>query len=106
MRVTVSLHGFLQEFQRSSLVPRLGDVRFNDFAFVVDSAPEVVALASNFDEDFVQMPPPLRAAPHGFRAPLPDLVSEIGAEPVHPKPDTLVANVDATFVEKVFDITE
>ena len=73
---------------------------------MVDSAPEVVALASDFDEDFVQMPPPLRAAPHGFRAPFPDSVSEIGAEPVHPKPDAFVANVDATFVQKIFDITE
>ncbi len=31
-------------------------------------------------------------------------MSEVGAEPVNPKTDTFVADVDAAFAEKVFDI--
>jgi len=40
--ITVSLHCFLEEFQRSSLIPLFRDIGFQDFAFVVDSAPKMV----------------------------------------------------------------
>jgi hypothetical protein len=45
--ITVSLHCFLEEFQRSSLIPLLRDIGFQDFAFVVDSAPKIMALSPN-----------------------------------------------------------
>jgi hypothetical protein len=45
MRITVSLDCFLEEFQCSGFVPFLSDVGFKDFAFTVDSAPEIMALA-------------------------------------------------------------
>ena len=106
MWIAASLHCFLQEFQRSSLIPLLRDIGFQDFAFVVDSAPKIMALSSNFDEDLIQVPLPLRAAPHGFRAPFPDLMCEVRAEPIHPKADTFVADIDATFVEQVLYVAK
>ena len=59
MRITVSLHCFLDEFQRSSLISLLRDIGFQDFAFVVDW----LRLPSA-DEDLVKVPPPLRASSH------------------------------------------
>ena len=47
MRFAVSLHCFLEEFQRSSLISLLRDIGFQDFAFMIHCAPEVVSLASD-----------------------------------------------------------
>ena len=99
-------HCFLQEFQPSSLIPLLRDIAFQDFAFMVDSAPEVVTLVSDFDEDLVQVALPLRTPPHGFGPPFPDLVCEVCAEAVDSEADTFVTYINAAFVEKVFDIPE
>jgi hypothetical protein len=45
--IAVPLHCFLQEFQRGSLIQLLRDIGFQDFAFVVDSVPKIMALSSN-----------------------------------------------------------
>ncbi|WP_233347703.1 hypothetical protein [Hyphomonas sp. L-53-1-40] len=66
---------------------------------MVDGAPEIMALAPDFDEHLIQVPPPLRAASHRFRTPFPDLMCEVRAEPICPETDTFVADIDATFVE-------
>jgi hypothetical protein len=104
--IPVSLHCFLREFQRSSLISLLRDIGFRNFAFVVDSAPKIMALSSNLDEDLIRVPLPLRAAPHGFRTPFPDLMCEGSAEPIDPETDTFVADIDATFVEQVLCVAK
>jgi len=73
---------------------------------VVDGPPKVVPLSPYFDEDLIQMPLPLWASSHRFRAPFPDLMSEIRPEPVHPKPNTFMADVDTALVQEVFDIAQ
>jgi len=60
----------------------------------------------DFDEDFVQMPLPLRASPHRFGPTFPDLVREVRSEPVDPKADTLVADIDAALMQQVFDVSK
>ena len=65
-----------------------------------------MALAPDFDEHLIQVPLPLRAAPHGFRAPFPDLMCEVRAEPIDPETDTFVADIDATFVEQVLYVAK
>ena len=106
MRFTVSLHCFLEEFQRRSLVTLLRHIRFKDFALVIHRAPEVVSLASDFDEYLVQVPSPLRASPYRFRPALADLMGEVSTEAVDPKPDAFVADVDPTLLQEVFDIAQ
>jgi hypothetical protein len=106
IRISISPHCFLQEFQRSSLIPLLRDIGFQDFAFVVDSAPKIVALSSNLDEDLIQVPLPLWAASYRFRPMFPDLVREVSAEPINPEADTFVTDIDPAFVEKVLDIAQ
>lgn len=44
---------FLEEFQCSSLVPRLRHIAFQNFAFVIYSSPQVVAFAVNFHEQLI-----------------------------------------------------
>jgi hypothetical protein len=73
---------------------------------MVDSAPEIVSLSPDFDEDLVQVPLPLRTPPHGFGPPFPDLVCEVSPEPIDPEADTFVADSDTAFVEKVFNIPQ
>src|SRR3990167_7406298 len=104
MRIAVSLHCFLEEFQRSRLVSLLRDIGLQNFAFVVDGAPQVMPFTPDFDEDLVQMPLPLRTPPHGFAAPFPDLVCEVSTKPIDPEPDALMADIDPTLMKKVFDI--
>src|SRR5271166_6991004 len=70
------LHDPLEKLQRRSLVPSCGDHSLQDFAFMVDSAPEIAELAVDLHEDFIQMPAPLRIAAHMRDASLANLGGE------------------------------
>jgi hypothetical protein len=65
-----------------------------------------VSLPTYIYEDFVQVPLPLRAPVHRIGPLLPDLVSEVSPEPIHPEADTFVTDIDPAFVEKVLDIAQ
>ena len=52
------------------------------------------------------MPPPLRIAAHVPDASLADLGGEYRAEPVPPKPDGLVADVDPGLGQEILDVTQ
>jgi hypothetical protein len=52
-------HQFLEEFQCGNPIALLGDIAFQNFAFVIDCSPKVVRLAVYLHEDLVQMPFPL-----------------------------------------------
>ena len=73
---------------------------------MVDGAPEVVAFAVDPDEHLVEMPAPVGEGSHGLDSLPADLASEHGAEPVPPKPDRLMANIDSALGQKIFDLTE
>ena len=73
---------------------------------MVDSPPKIVPLAADFHEDLVQVPLPLRAAPHGLRTLFPDLMSEVSPEPIDPEADAFVADIYAALVEQVLDIAK
>ena len=73
---------------------------------MIDGAPEVVALAANPNEDFIEMPAPMDEAAHRLN-PLPaDLAGEHRAEPVPPKPHRLAADVDTAFVQQIPDVSK
>ena len=98
-------HQFPKEFQRCFAIPALRDVTFEHFAFVVNRPPQVVRLAVDLHEDLVQMPFPF-ARSQALDSALLNLGREHRTEPVPPKPDSLVANFDPSFVEQVFYIAE
>ncbi len=72
---------------------------------MIDGAPEVMCLAVDPDKHLIQVPSPLRIGPT-MNAPLPDLRRENRAEPVPPETYRLVADIDATFEKKIFDLPQ
>jgi hypothetical protein len=103
-RATVPLERFLEEFQRRSRVPRLGDVGFQHLALVIDGTPEVVHLAVDLHVDLVEMPPPMREGAH-MLTPFPaDLASEHRPKPIPPEPHRFAADVDAALEQQLLDV--
>ena len=62
-------------------------------------------LTIDLHEHLVQVPSPLRPGPQLLGALLADLGSKHRAEPVPPQTNGLVANIDATLVKQVLDIS-
>ena len=56
-------------------------------------------------EHLIQMPTPLRPTPHLCRTLLLDFSRERRAKPIPPSPHCLVANIDPSFMEQVFDLS-
>ncbi len=74
-------------------------------AFVINGPPQVVRLAVDPDEHLVEVPPPLRIRSM-MNAPLPDLRGEQRTIPVLPEPNRLMADIDATFEQKIFNLPQ
>jgi len=73
---------------------------------MVDSAPEVVALAVDPDEDLVQVPAPMGKGSHRLNPLAADLAGEHRTEPVPPEPHRLMADVDAALGQQVFHVPQ
>jgi CheY-like chemotaxis protein len=73
----------------------------DDLAILVDSPPEILTLAANRHEEFVQMP---RVADGPRPTPEPPRVGR--TEDLAPVPDGLVRQRDAALGEEVFDVAE
>src|SRR5208337_5420444 len=102
-RSAILLHDALEKLQRRSLVPLRSDDRFQNFAFMIDGAPEIAEFAVDLHERLIQMPPPLRIAAHVRYPPLSDLGSK-HRKPVPPKPDCLMADVDPALGQEILDV--
>ena len=72
---------------------------------MVDGAPQMVALAIDADNDFIEAPAPVRVVASGD-TPFPNLGGEHGPEPVPPVPNSLVRNVNAAFEQDGFDLAQ
>ena len=106
LRIPVSFHCFLQEFQGSSLVAFLGDEAFQHFALMIDGTPEIVGFAPYLHEHLVEVPLPLVDLTHIVGPLLADFLGEMRAEPINPEPDAFVTNVHAPLMEQVLDIPQ
>ena len=73
---------------------------------MINRSPEVMSLTTDLHKDLVQAPLPLRTLLHALRSTFADLVREVSAEAVHPVTNRFVANVDAAFMEQVFNIPQ
>jgi len=98
-------HRFLEEFQSRLLIPCLRDEAFQDFTFVINGASEVVPLAVDLHKHLVEVPLPLPRF-HPLDPSLADIIGEHRSEPVPPEADGLVADVDAPFMEQIFDVSK
>ena len=69
----------------SSTISFLGNQNIDNVSVLIDSSPQVIALASDFDEEFVNMPD--IAQPPSFS---PDRSGVLGTEFCTPTPDRFV----------------
>jgi hypothetical protein len=102
----MAFHGFSEEFQGYLAIPALRDKAFQDFPLVIHGPPKVVRLAVNLHENFVQVPLPVRIRPQLLHPLPPDFGSKHRAKSVPPKPNRLMADVDAAFVQKILHISK
>ena len=102
--VSVAFQRLLEEVHSRRLVVTLGHETLQHLAFVIDDAPQVMALAVDLHKHLVQMPPPV-ALPHAVDPTFSDLRGEDPPEPMPPKSDRLMADVGASLVKQALDIT-
>jgi hypothetical protein len=72
---------------------------------MIDGPPEVVPLAVDLHENFVEVVAPL-AGFHALDPALADPGGEHWAEPVPPETDGLVAHIDTALVQQVLDVPQ
>ena len=104
-RSAVTLHRALQELQCGPAIPALGRENLKHLAFVIHRSPEIMRLAIDPDENFVEMPAPLRKRAM-MNASFPDRGGEHRTEPVPPVPNRLVADVDAPLKQEILDLSQ
>jgi hypothetical protein len=102
----VALQRLLQEAQSRSFVSFPGDVALEYLTFVVDSAPQVMALAIDLYEHLVDVPPPLPEALHSAYPLTPNVSRKQRTEPVPPQTHGFVANVDSALKQQVLDVAQ
>lgn len=105
-RLTMSLHQFLEEFQRCSFVSAFGNNGFQHLAFMIHSPPKVMPLAIHLHENFVYAPLPFAVCSQLLNTRSSNFSSKHWAKPVPPIPDSFVADIDPAFVKQVFDIPQ
>ena len=71
----------------------------------IHSPPEIVCLPVDLHENLVEMPSPIRIC-MGLNSPLSYLRCEHGAETVPPISNRFMANIDATFVQQIFNVAK
>ena len=102
----VALHRALERGERRLAIAAFYGKDLQHLALMIDSAPEIVRLAVNPHEDLVQVPTPLWHGAEVFCPPASDLGVESWAEAVPPKPHGLVADIDLSLKQKIFDLTQ
>jgi hypothetical protein len=104
MYATIAFLGFPLKFECCLAITALCDDAFEDVSFVIHSPPKIVRLAVNLHEYLVQVPLPIRICAHLADPFLADLCGKQRAKSVPPKPNRLMADVDATFVQKILHV--
>jgi hypothetical protein len=92
-------------FKSCFAISTLRNKGFQNFAFMIHSTPKIVRLSVDLHENFVQVPLPIRMGALLLNAFSADLGGEQRAEPIPPKPNCLVTDIDPTFVQQVFDVS-
>jgi hypothetical protein len=70
---------------------------------MINGAPKVKAFSIYFDDDFIQVPLPVRLAPLPL---LLDFLSKFCTKPIYPKSYSFVANINSTFMQDIFNLAE
>ena len=84
-------HCFNKELLRCSFITSFCNKAFQNLTFVINGAPKVKSLTIYLDEDFIQVPLPVRVV---TRPPLLDFFSKLCTKSIDPKPHSFVADID------------
>jgi hypothetical protein len=106
MWATMAFHGFPEEFQGCRAITALRKEALQDFPLVIHGPPKRVRLATNLHEYLVQVPLPVRICAHLTASFPADLRGKHRTKSIAPKPNRLIADVDAAFVQKIFQIPQ
>jgi hypothetical protein len=101
----VAFHRTLQKIKGGLAIPALRGKDLKHFAFMINSAPQIVNLAIYPDKNLVQVPAPGLKRPV-LDAALSDLGGEHRTETVPPEPHRFVADIDAPFEQKILDLAQ
>jgi hypothetical protein len=101
---TMAFHDFLQEFEGYLAITARCNEAFQDVPFVIHWPPKIVRLAVNLHEHLVQVPLPIWVSAHLADPFLADLSGKQRAKSIPLKPNRLMADVDAAFVQKIIHI--
>ena len=74
--------------------------------FVINGSPEIMCLSIYLYEDLVQVPLPVRIRSHPTDPVSSYLSSQHRTKSIPPKPNCFVADLNASFVQKIFHVTE
>ena len=102
----VALHCFSEKFQCRFAVSALGNITFQHLTFVINGSPEVMYLSIDLYEDLVQVPLPVRIRSHPTDPVSSYLSRKHRTKSIPPKPNCFVADLNASFVQKIFHVTE
>ena len=105
-RRPVTPQRLLHECESGRFIAGFGDVALEDFAFVVDGAPKLDHLTVQFDVHLVEMPTPVPNSTHGLHPLAADVGRKHRPEPVPPKPDSLMAEVDAALEQQILNVPQ
>jgi hypothetical protein len=102
----MSLHRFLQQFQRCLAISRFGDDAFQHLAFVIHLPPELVPHPIDLYKNLVQVPAPLRLRPHALHPLVPDFCRKYRTKPVPPVPHGYMADFNPAFVQQILNVAQ
>ena len=73
---------------------------------MINGTPQIVCFSIDLHKHLIEMPSPVRVIRRWMMSFFADLTSEHGTKPVPPISDGFMANIDSTFMQKIFDIAE
>ena len=73
---------------------------------MIDSAPQIMSLPIDLDEDLIQMPLPARKVYSRHVASFPEFPREQRAETVPPEPHGFMAYIDTALMQQVLDLAQ
>jgi hypothetical protein len=85
-------------------VASLGNKGFQNFSFMIDGMPQVMCFSIDLHKYLVQVPSPVGMILGRMKSFLPYFTCEQRTEPVPPITHSLMANIDAPFMKKVFKV--
>jgi hypothetical protein len=88
------------------LISALGDVAFENLAFVIHRSPEVNHLAVQLHVHLIEMPSPMPEPAHPRHALPADIAGEHRAEPAPPMPHRLMTDVNAALGQQILDVRQ